>query len=126
MKRVLVLLSIAFLPLAAMAAAPEPEVEREIAHLLDHLGKSGCQFYRNGSWHSSGAARRHLEKKYHYLLTKGLVESTGDFILRAGSRSSMSSKPYLVRCAGDKPIESKQWLFQELTRYRDSTKTKTQ
>jgi hypothetical protein len=122
MKRVLIMLSFAFLPLA-VAAAPYPETKREIAHLLDHLAKSGCQFYRNGSWHNSTAASQHLEQKYRYLLNKDLIESTGDFILRAGSRSSVSSKPYLVRCAGDKPIESKQWLFQELTRYRDATKT---
>jgi len=33
---------------------------------------------------------------------------------RGAATSSMSGKPYLVRCAGKAPVESAQWLKAEL------------
>jgi len=104
--------------LPASAAEPLPAAMAEIQHLLDYLGNSGCQFFRNGAWHSSTDARDHVQKKYTALLDRGLVRSTEDFIVRAASESSMSGQPYQVRCAGSEAMPSGKWLEAELARYR--------
>ena len=94
------------------------EAKQEIAHLFAHLGSSGCEFNRNGTWYPSARAVSHLNRKYEYLLKKGWVRDTEAFIERAATQSSFTGKPYLVRCAGDPPIASAAWLRAELTRYR--------
>ena len=40
----------------------------------------------------------HLQRKYDYLLKKSLVDTSEQFIQRAASKSSVSGKPYRVKC----------------------------
>lgn len=42
-----------------------------------------------------------------------------DFIARAGTESSISHKPYQVRCSGKEAEASASWLQAELKRYRN-------
>ena len=100
------------------AADPPPAVQSEVAHLFDYIENSGCQFYRNGSWHDAHQARAHLELKYHYLCRKGQVSCAEDMIERAGSTSSMSGKPYQIKCGDSAPVSSGDWLRAELQRFR--------
>ncbi len=102
-----------------LAAAPSALVQREIDHLLGHLERSGCEFYRNGDWYSAKDAHAHIEKKYSYLREKGLVGNAEDFIRRAASQSSMSGRPYMVRCDGAASMPSAQWLTDELLQFRN-------
>lgn len=102
-----------------LTAAPSALAQREINHLLDHLERSGCEFYRNGDWHSAKEAHAHIAKKYGYLVEKGLADTAEDFIQRAASQSSMSGKTYRVRCAGVASLPSAQWFADELLRYRN-------
>ena len=119
MPRSVALPLVAFLvALPAHAADPPAAAKAEIQYLLDDLGDSGCQFFRNGAWYSSANARDHLQKKYAALLDRGMVKTTEDFIARAASDSSMSGQPYQVRCAGSAPMPSGKWLEAELARYR--------
>lgn len=97
---------------------PSPTARAEVAHLLNYLEHSGCRFYRNGAWYGAADARAHLEKKYDYVLRKGLVANAEDFITKAASGSSMSGEPYRVQCEGGKPTLSAPWLNDELLRYR--------
>ena len=108
------------LPLTTRAEPPSPAAAREIQHLIEHLQNSGCEFMRNGSWYDSGKAADHLRQKYDYLQKKGWVSTAEDFITRAGSESSMSHKPYEVRCAGKAAEPSGPWLQAELKRYRST------
>jgi hypothetical protein len=117
MPRHLVLL-LAFVTSVTTAAGPPPATQEEVAHLLDFLSRSGCDFNRNGSWYGPAKAVDHLNQKYQYLRERGLVESTEDFIARAASKSSMSGKPYQVRCAGAPPVRSGEWMRAELERHR--------
>jgi hypothetical protein len=95
-----------------------PAAQREVVQLLDFVGKSDCQFNRNGSWYQAGKAREHLQEKYDYLNRRGLVPTAESFIELAASKSSMSGKAYQVRC-GDKPaITSASWLTNELKHLR--------
>lgn len=119
-RQTLTALSIA---LAMSMAAPawaqqDPRARQEIAHLLDFVAQSGCQFNRNGSWHDSKAARDHLQDKYDYLQRRKLVPDTRAFIERAASESSFTHRAYQVRCGNGQPVSSAQWLNAELARYR--------
>ncbi len=94
-----------------------PNAKLEITHLFTHLKSSGCEFNRNGTWYSADKAVVHLNQKYEYLLDKNLISTTEDFITRAASESSMSHKPYLVKC-GDKETKSAIWFKEVLSQYR--------
>jgi hypothetical protein len=113
------LTTVAAMCVAAPAwAQQDARARQEIAHLLDFVGKSGCQFNRNGSWHDSKAARDHLQDKYDYLQRRDLAPDTKSFIERAATESSFSHKAYQVRCGNGPTITSAQWLNTELERYR--------
>ena len=100
-------------------AAPLPPPERaEVNALLARLAASNCEFNRNGSWYSGAEARAHLLKKLEALEDKGLVKTAEQFIERGASTSSVSGKPYSVRCAGKAPVASSQWLKAELQQVR--------
>ena len=88
----------------ALAESPSPATNREIDQLFAALQGSGCEFSRNGSWYDAQKATEHLHRKYDYLLKKGLVTTTESFIERAASESSLSGKPYHVRCGGAQSV----------------------
>jgi hypothetical protein len=94
-------------------AAEDARTHGEIVHLLDYLARSGCQFNRNGSWYDAQKARDHLQEKYVYLQKRDLVPDAQAFIERAASTSSMSGKPYEVRCGTAQPVPSGRWLGEE-------------
>ena len=100
---------------AAAASEPAPAVEREISHLLDFIGQSGCSFSRNGATHDAQRARQHIERKYRHL--KSDIASAEDFIRLTASRSSLSGQRYKVRC-GENEMDSSDWLSRELQRFR--------
>ena len=119
MKWILVFLVLLWSGLAS-AQVPASVAAREVAQLFSALEHSNCQFYRNGSWYGAAKASAHLRRKYDYLLDRGLVKSAEDFIELAASRSSMSGKPYLVKCGDALPIESKAWFTKKLLDARAS------
>lgn len=123
MKHIITALLLSATCTFALAAPPAPAATDEIEHLIGHLKNSGCQFQRNGSWYDSTKAAEHLRGKYDYLLRKGWVVTAEDFITRAATESSMSSKPYQVRCAGKDAEPSASWLQTELKRYRSSARS---
>lgn len=105
-------------------AAPPPVASQEIAHLFSYLQESGCAFSRNSSWYSTTDAAAHLQTKYDYLLRKDRISSAEDFIALAATASSMSGKPYLVKCADGASVNSGLWFRDELARYRQETRSK--
>ena len=110
---------IAGLLLAPVArAGPPPSVQIEVNFLLNHLEGSGCEFYRNGTWHDAKSAQAHLRGKYKFLVARNLVNTTDQFIDRAATESSFSGQAYKVKCNGGAEVPSKQWLHDELARFR--------
>lgn len=104
---------------APLQAAPLTAPARaEIDALLARLAASGCQFKRNGAWHTADAARQHLRRKFDYLVDRGQVASAEQFIERAASRSSVSGAAYEVRCGDRPPTASGPWLHGELRALR--------
>lgn len=108
--------------LPARAADPAPTVRAEVAHLLAHLERSGCEFMRNGEWHAGAKAKDHLQMKFDWLVKEDMVRTSEDFIRLGATKSSMSSEPYRVRCQAGQPLPSAAWLGQELTRYREQAR----
>jgi hypothetical protein len=117
-KHILLALLAALAPVLSPAAEPEAGVKKEVEHLIGYLGASGCQFSRNGEWFNAARAVEHLNRKYEYLRERNLVKSAEAFIKNAASESSMSGKPYLVRCAGQPDVQSAAWFGAELARLR--------
>jgi hypothetical protein len=117
MRNILILAMLVF-SVASFAKDNNGETQREIAHLLTYLKNSNCEFNRNGTWYSPDKAVSHLNRKYQYLLKRGLIKSTEQFIDRAASKSSMSGKPYLVKCGESDTVESAIWFTEELLRFR--------
>lgn len=94
--------------------------KQEIEHLFTYLESSGCEFNRNGSWYAATEASVHIRKKYDYLTRKGLLNTSESFIEKAASESSMSGKPYQVKCEGQPVVLSSIWFKNELKAYRNS------
>lgn len=100
-------------------AASLPAAARgEIEGVLARLAASGCEFKRNGSWHSAVEAQAHLRRKLAYLLDRGAVVSAEQFIERAASKSSISGEAYQVKCGSGAPVASGPWLRAELQTLR--------
>lgn len=125
-KRMLLYSACLFVLSGALTAAPatQPQMQREVVHLLRFVEESGCQFNRNNTWHNGKDARLHLEMKYDYLVRKKLIDKTEDFIERAASKSSLSGRDYQIRCQDGKIISSARWLSGELQRHRKSSNRK--
>jgi len=110
------------LAFAAVQAQPPPNVHTEVEYLLQYIETSGCSFYRNGTWYDGARARAHLRSKYDYLAERQLIGNAEDFINKAATRSSMSGKPYKIRCNDGVEVESGPWLRLVLAKYRASGK----
>ena len=106
------LLPTLLLPTGA-AAGPE----EEIAHLMRTIDESDCVFTRNGKEHTGVDALEHIGTKYDYV--KRRVKKAEDFIEYAATKSSMTGRPYLVRC-GEEEMPTAEWLKAELAEYRKS------
>jgi hypothetical protein len=114
-----VFLALGLMTASGARAEPPTGVQTEVNYLLGSVADSGCEFYRNGTWHDAKAARTHMLDKYEYLAARDLVRSTEQFIDRAASHSSVSGRPYEIRCNGGPAVTSKQWLQEKLARFRD-------
>ncbi len=102
----------------ALGAASADESRREIDQLIAYLETSECEFNRNGEWHDSRDAGKHLRRKRKHIEREVESLSGEDFIAEAASKSSMTGQPYQVRCPG-KPVESSaDWFGAELQRMR--------
>ncbi len=115
-------LAVALSASVAVASEARSGVDREVAHLLGHLEMSDCQFNRNGTWYNGADAAQHINTKYRFLVERDLVETTEQFIERAGTGSSLSGNAYMVRCGDADPVPSADWFLGELTRYRAASR----
>jgi hypothetical protein len=106
-------------PPSLFAASLSPAQEAEIAHMISYIEKSGCEFFRNGTWYKEAKpVREHVEKKYRYFLGKQKINSAEDFIKWSATKSELSGKQYMVRCEKGSEGPMSEWLSVELDRYR--------
>jgi Family of unknown function (DUF5329) len=104
--------------LSAARGAVPMFAQTEINYLLGFIENSGCEFYRNGSWYDSKKAQTHLRDKYELLAARDQINTAEDFIEKAATKSSLSGRPYRVRCRGEDAVSSNPWLRDVLARYR--------
>ncbi|HXE40692.1 MAG TPA: DUF5329 domain-containing protein [Azonexus sp.] len=115
----ILLAATALIYVSQAAAAPiAPPIRAEIDALLTLLEASACEFNRNGLWYSAREAKAHLVRKLEYLEKKNAVARTEQFIELGASTSSLSGKPYLVKCANADPVASSEWLLTQLKTIR--------
>jgi hypothetical protein len=124
MRRLLVFLLASAFVAAGSAATLAPVARTEIDTLMARLEASGCEFNRNGTWHAAADAKSHLLRKLKYLEDRGSVETTEQFIELAASGSSMTGKPYLVKCGNAAAQESATWLRAQLQLMRSGGRAK--
>ena len=98
----------------AIAQTPSAKTTQEVGQLFVALRQSDCEFSRNGSRYNAQKANDHLQRKYEYLVKKRLVTTTESFIELAATKSSLSGKPYQVRCGKTPPVSSNSWFKSQL------------
>lgn len=111
-------LLVALTLLPGARAAPPAVAQTEIDYLLGFIASSGCEFFRNGSWYDSKQAQAHLRYKYEMLAARDQINTAEDFIEKAATKSSLSGRPYELRCSGGESVAIHQWLVDVLARYR--------
>lgn len=98
--------------------------EKKIQFLLDQIGDSGAEFFRNGEKHDAKKAKEHLARKLKMAQgrfwfwsseTKVTVEN---FIEKIASRSSTTGETYYIKVGKSKKQETGQWLRRELKKYK--------
>jgi hypothetical protein len=104
-----------------MAAANPDNTDLEIQHLMAYIAGAECRFIRNGKEYGPEAARKHIQKKYEY--ARNWIKTTEDFIQTVASKSSMSGKPYKIRCK-EQTMLCADWLGAELKRFRQKAQTR--
>lgn len=114
-----VLLLFGLFSMAPAQAASGMDMPMEVNFLLGYIEGSGCEFQRNGTWHSAHEGQLHLRDKFNYLVAWKRVDTTEQFIERAATESSITGRAYMVRCNGGPTITSKKWLGDELLRLRN-------
>jgi hypothetical protein len=122
MKRVFATVLLFSAPTLGIGTELSAAARSEAEQLLTVLGSSSCEFYRNGNWHAPSEAKAHLRKKYDYLLKKGMIGSTEDFIAKGATQSSISGESYQVRCPNKAAQPSSVWLSNELRALREGTR----
>ena len=100
-----------------VASNKPAEQAAEVEHLIAYLANSDCRMVRNGKSYSGKDGSKHMRRKYDYFRDK--ISSTEDFIVYAGTKSTMSGRMYEVKCVGQEPEFSRDWLLKELEAYRN-------
>ena len=113
------------LGIGSFVTAATPVAPAEVEYLLSAVASSRCEFYRNGEWFDSNKASAHLRDKYNALAALGRFLTAADFIEEVATKSSLSGRAYLMRCAGGEPLATNQWLREVLERYRRCASSST-
>jgi hypothetical protein len=107
-----------FLFLSGAHAQTPPIAQAEIDYLLEFVGNSGCEFYRNGKSYTSAKAQAHLRSKYKKVIARWQIDTAEDFIAKVATKSSVSGRAYAAKCGGAAVISASQWLTDALMRHR--------
>lgn len=104
------------LPVLALAAptATLTETQKIQALIAAVERESGATFIRNGGEHDAAEAASHLRLKWRNAGKR--VRSAGDFIRYCATGSSLSGKPYRIRLANGRELDSADYFRAELRR----------
>lgn len=114
------LIFLSFLITFSTSADVPPEQVKEVDHLLNFVENSNCTINRNGTDYKGKKGVSHISRKYEYF--RGDIKNTEDFIKYSATKSTMSGNFYTVSCPGKQTIQTKDWLLNELARFRSAQK----
>jgi hypothetical protein len=100
-----------------LAGIAQAGTQEEIAHLLDFVAATPCEYDRNGSIHDGPEARDHINKKYQHYRKK--IKTAEDFIKYSATSSMISGKKYIIHCPGSVDVFAGDWLLGELKTFRE-------
>jgi len=93
--------------------APTLTETQKIERLIKIVAElKDAKFIRNGKEHDAKAAAEHLRKKWDY--TRKEVKTARDFIDKIATKSYTTGKPYLIRFADGREVESGDYLSERL------------
>jgi hypothetical protein len=72
----------------------------------------GAKFIRNGQEYTLDEAIDHMRQKWEW--KKSEIKTVEDFIKIAGSKSSMSGKPYTIRMPDGSETKTEEWFRKQL------------
>jgi hypothetical protein len=102
--RLLLIACLTLVPALAVAGGHD-----EIEALLDRVAAArGVTFIRNGTAHDGPEAAAHLRRKL--VAARGRIRTPEQLIEHLGTRSSLTGRPYRVRLANGREIDSAVWL----------------
>ena len=100
---------------------PQIDLEKKkidfLLHEIEQL--DGAKFWRNGTAYSPKEATEYLRMKMRWGDKGRPVKSAKDFIERIASKSSITSRPYLIQLPDGKKIEMKAFLEQKLSEWKE-------
>jgi hypothetical protein len=88
-----------------------------LLHEIEQL--KGAKFWRNGTSYSPHDAAEYLRMKMTWNYRSKPVTSAKDFIERIASKSTITGKPYLIQMEDNKKMESKTFLEQRLSVWKE-------
>ena len=118
--KIFVIASLVIILLAGRSYADN--LKSEIDHLIKFVKQSHCIFIRNSVEHNPEEAGQHILKKYGYFRNR--ISTTEEFIEYCATKSTMTGRFYEIACHGKPRVRSKDWLLEELRRFRKDLKNK--
>ncbi|HTH55385.1 MAG TPA: DUF5329 family protein [Cyclobacteriaceae bacterium] len=88
-----------------------------LLHQIEQL--KAAKFWRNGISYSPVEAVDYLRMKMNWNDRARPIKSAKDFIERIASKSTISGKPYFIQMADGKRIETKVFLEQKLSEWKE-------
>ena len=107
---------VALLGICTQSAIAEEDLASTITYLLEYVKNADVVFIRNNREHTADEAAAHMRRKYEHF--KDQMKTPEDFIRFAGTKSSLSGKPYQIRMKDGQTILTQKWLEDALEKYR--------
>lgn len=114
MKNYFLFLTLLFTSMVNADVAPQDR--HEVDYLIGFISNTPCQIERNWTSHTGPEVIAHIQKKHDYF--RDDIKTTEQFIEYSATKSTMTGRDYLVKCAGQSTLKTKDWLLQELHKYR--------
>ncbi len=116
MKNILVILFVVLALFPGMVKAQDNIEKKKIEYLISSVENlKGANFIRNGTEYTGKQAVEHLRIKLQ--IAGGKVQTADDFIRLCASTSSISGKPYMIKSADGKTINSERYFRSKLKEY---------
>ena len=121
MKNILVTSFVVLALFSGVVEAQDNIEKKKIDFLISSIENiKGAKFIRNGTEYYGKEAVEHFRIKLR--IAGGKIQTADDFIRLCASTSSISGKPYMIKSADGKTINSEQYFREKLKEYHSTEK----